>query len=206
MLPGSRPAEVRRLMPIYREAAKKLLHLRPTLKLVIPAANTVADLVSAELAAWPIPVHAVEGDELKYDAMKAATAALACSGTVTTELALAGCPMVVAYRISPLGHFVLKQVLTTRYATLFNVAAGEEIAPEFLQYDCTPDELAKALLHRLDDPALRRSQVARQNAALDRMGRGAPDPSGLAAEAVIETLKDRAACSWLKLGPGLDWA
>ncbi len=191
ILPGSRPAEVRRLMPIYREAVAKVLEVRPALKLVIPVAETVAALVKTNLAAWPMPVHAIEGDQLKYDAMRAATVALACSGTVTTELALAGCPMVVAYRISPLGHFVLKRVLTTKYATLFNVAAGAEVAPEFLQYDCTPDALAKALLTRLDDPQLRQAQVERQYAALNKMGRGLPDPSNLAADAVIEALEDR---------------
>jgi lipid-A-disaccharide synthase len=99
--------------------------------------------------------------------------------------------MVIAYRLGPLSHFILKRVLTTKYATLFNIAAGEAIAPEFLQYDCTPQALADALSLRLDDPTLRQTQIARQNVALDKMGRGGPDPSGLAADAVIEALRAR---------------
>jgi lipid-A-disaccharide synthase len=191
MLPGSRPGEIKRLMPIFREAAERLLKTHSNLTLVTPVAETVSDLVKAAFAAWAVPVHLVEGETLKYDAMRAATVALACSGTVSTELALAGCPMVIAYRLGPVSHFILKRVLTTKYATLFNIAADEAIAPEFLQYDCTPEALAKALTARLDDPGLRRTQVESQNAALNKMGRGGPDPSGLAAEAVIETLKAR---------------
>jgi lipid-A-disaccharide synthase len=191
ILPGSRPGEVHRLMPIYKGAIERLSAARPTLKFVLPVAETVSTLVKEALADWTVPLQVVQGDQLKYDAMRAATLALACSGTVTTELALAGCPMVVAYRIGPISHFILKRVLTTKYATLFNIAAGEAIAPEFLQYDCTPEALAEALALRLDDPTLRRTQIARQNAALERMGRGGPDPSSLAADAVIETLQDR---------------
>ena len=191
VLPGSRPGEVRRLMPIYKEAIEQLSVSRPTLKFVLPAADTVSAMVADALASWTAPVSLLKGDHLKYDAMRAANVALACSGTVSTELALAGCPMVIAYRVGRVSHFVLKRVLTTKYATLFNIAAGEAIAPEFLQYDCTPAALAKAVGERLDDPALRQDQVERQTAALVTMGLGGPDPSGLAAEAVIETLKER---------------
>jgi lipid-A-disaccharide synthase len=191
ILPGSRRGEVKRLMPIYKIAVERLSHDRPSLKFVLPVADVVAGLVRDALSDWRVPIHVVEVETLKYDAMRAATVALACSGTVTTELALAGCPMVVAYRLGPLSHFILKRVLTTKYATLFNIAAGEAIAPEFLQYDCTPENLADALAARLDDPALRSRQIERQNAALEEMGRGGPDPSGLAADAVIETLKAR---------------
>ena len=191
ILPGSRPGEIQRLMPVYKKTVERIFAARPSLKVVLPLAETVAGLVQSALADWTVPIHVVQGDEAKYDAMRAATVALACSGTVTTELALAGCPMVVAYRLGALGHFILKRVLTTQYATLFNIAAGEDIAPEFLQYDCTPDALAKAVLDRLDDPALRQTQIKRQYAALDKMGRGGPDPSSLAADAVIETLGER---------------
>jgi lipid-A-disaccharide synthase len=191
LLPGSRPAEIKRLMPVYREVVERLASGRPSLKFVLPVAEVVSDQVHTALTDWGVKVHVVQGDPLKYDAMRAATVALACSGTVTTELALAGCPMVVAYRIGALSHFILKRVLTTQYATLFNIAAGEAVAPEYLQYDCTPQSLAGALALRLDDPALRQAQVERQYAALDKMGRGGPDPSDLAAEAVVETLRER---------------
>jgi lipid-A-disaccharide synthase len=189
LLPGSRRGEVGRLMPIYALVVERLARDRPHLKFVLPVAATVEAEVKAALRTWAIPVHLIEGDQGKDDAMRAASVALACSGTVTTELALAGCPMVVAYRVGRLTHLILKRLITTRFATLINIAVDDEIAPEFLQYDCTPNNLARALAERLDNAAVRQSQVERQDAALDLMGRGGPDPSALAAAAVIETLR-----------------
>jgi lipid-A-disaccharide synthase len=123
--------------------------------------------------------------------MKAATVALACSGTETTELAIAGCPMVVGYRLGGVTYAILKRLVRTRYLTLFNIAAQDAVAPEFIQDDCNGPDLAAALGARLDDADLRRRQVEAQFAALDRMGRGGPDPSEAAADAVLKILAAR---------------
>jgi lipid-A-disaccharide synthase len=131
-------------------------------------------------------------DQAKFDAMAAATVALACSGSVTTELALAGCPMVVAYRIGPITYFILRFLIRTRYITLFNIAARDAVAPEFIQGDCTGEALASAVAERLDNPDLRAHQIHAQNAALLKMGRGGPDPAEKAAEVVAGMLEARA--------------
>ncbi len=191
MLPGSRPAEVKRLGPVYAEIARRLHQDRPELLMVLPVAETVSALVEAEVKGWGAPVRLLYGDEAKYDAMAGASVALACSGTVTTELAMAGCPMVVVYKVGHLTHFILSRLLTTRYATLFNVAAGEEVAPEFLQHDCTPERVLAALQARLDDPAFAARQSLAQSEALNKMGRGHGDPSDRAAAVVIKALRDR---------------
>ena len=133
----------------------------------------------------------LEGEAAKRDAMRAATVALACSGTVTTELALAGCPMVVAYRLAPLTYAILKRLIRTKYVTLFNIAAQDFVAPEMIQDNCNGPALAREVARRLDDPDLRREQAARQNAALLKMGRGGPDPSDAAADAVLGLLRRR---------------
>ena len=186
VLPGSRPSEIERLLAPFEGAVARLRAAHPGLRVVVPVAATVADLLKPRLAAWAVPPDVVEGDALKLDAMAAATVALACSGSVTTELALAGCPMVVAYRVGPLTHLVLKRLVTTRYATLFNIAADSAVAPEFIQHACTPDALAAALAERLDDPVLRARQVQAQFAALEKMGRD-PDlaPAERAADVVL---------------------
>jgi lipid-A-disaccharide synthase len=189
VLPGSRPAEIERLSAPFEDAVHRLVAERPDLAIVIPVAPTVADLVRAKVAAWRTPVHIVEGDQLKYDAMKAATAALACSGTVTSELAMAGCPMIVAYRLGWATYLAGRVLYQQRYITLFNIAAGDAVAPEFIQHECNGPALAKALAERLDDPALRAAQVTRQNAVLETMGRGGPDPAERAADVVIEMLE-----------------
>lgn len=191
ILPGSRPAEIERMLPAFQDAATRLKAERPDLQLVIPAAPTVADKVKAGVAAWPHRAHVVEGESAKLDAMKAASVALACSGTVTTQLALAGVPMVVAYRIGPVTYAILKRLVRTRFITLFNIAADAAIAPELIQEDCTGPALAAEIARRLDDETLRRAQIRAQYAALDKMGREIPDPDAAAADAVLKVLAER---------------
>ncbi len=193
VLPGSRPGEIDRVLPPFAVAVARLKAERPGLNVVVPAADTVAAMVKAQVAAWPFVAHVVEGEDARRDAMKAATVALACSGTVTTELALAGCPMVVAYRLAPLTYAILKRLVRTKYVTLFNIAAQDFVAPELIQDACNGPALAREVALRLDDPALRAAQVDRQYEALDRMGRGGPDPNVVAAEAVIRLLPDHSA-------------
>lgn len=184
VLPGSRPSEIRRVLPPFADAVAQLQRDRPDLQVIIPAAPTVAAAVRSAVEIWPKKPFIVEGDRAKYDAMKAATVALACSGTVTIELALAGCPMVIAYKIDAL-TYALVNWLVRRPITLFNIAAKTMVAPEFIQEDCTGQKLAEAVVARLADPGLRETQAAKQLAALDIMGRGGPDPSTAAAEALI---------------------
>jgi lipid-A-disaccharide synthase len=191
ILPGSRPAEIERVMPAFEATVRLLKAERPGLHLVVPAASTVAEAVKARVAGWPHRAHVIEGEGGKLDAMKAATVALACSGTVTTELALAGAPIVVGYRLGPVTYAIVKRLIRTKYVTLFNIAAGEEIAPELIQSECTGPRLAQEVAKRLDDPALRQRQVAAQYAALDKMGRGGPDPSEAAADAVLRIVAER---------------
>jgi len=191
LLPGSRPGEIERVLPAFADAAALLKAERPNLHVVVPAAETVAEKVKARVADWPFSAHVVEGEGPRRDAMKAATVALACSGTVTTELALAGCPMVVGYRLAPLTHAILKRLITTKYVTLFNIAAQDFVAPELIQDDCNGPALAAEAALRLDDPALRSRQIERQFEALDKMGRGGPDPNAAAAAAVLQAIADR---------------
>jgi lipid-A-disaccharide synthase len=193
VLPGSRPGEIQRVLPPFEDAVNRLKAERPDLHILVPAAPTVAETVKARVAGWPHRAHVLEGDAAKLDAMKAATVALACSGTVTTELALAGVPMVVGYRLGPVTHALLKRLIRTRYITLFNIAAQAFVAPELVQDDCNGPALAREVAKRLDDPGLRQAQIGAQYAALDAMGRGGPDPSEAAADAVLKLVAERAA-------------
>lgn len=191
VLPGSRPSEIERILPAFEDAVNRLKAERPGLQVVVPVAPTVAGLVKARVAGWPHRAHVVEGETAKRDAMKAATMALACSGTVTTELALAGCPMVVAYRLAPITYAILKRLIRTKWVTLFNIAAQDWVAPEMIQDQCNGPALAREVALRLDDADLRRRQAERQSQALLKMGRGGPDPSDAAAAAVIAAVSMR---------------
>jgi lipid-A-disaccharide synthase len=191
VLPGSRPSEVRRMTPVYEQTIQKLRVSIPDLQVAVIVAATVKEDVTSRVAAWPFRVHLVDEDE-KYDAMKAATAALATSGTVSTELALAGAPMVIAYRIDGLSYALMKRLVTARHVTLFNIAADERIAPEFIQHDATPAKLARATGRLLTDPDFAADQARRQSEALRLMGRGEEDPAQLAADAVLRVIVAKA--------------
>ncbi|MDZ4371781.1 MAG: lipid-A-disaccharide synthase, partial [Phenylobacterium sp.] len=183
--PGSRPSEIQRVLPAFEDAVRILKAARPELCVVVPAAPTVAEAVRARVASWPEGCHVVEGETAKRDAMVAARVALACSGTVTTELALAGAALVVGYRLGPVTHTILKRLIRTKYVTLFNIAAQDFVAPELIQDDCNGPDLAREVALRLDDLELSRRQVERQSAALMTMGRGGPDPSEAAVDAIL---------------------
>lgn len=184
VLPGSRPGEIRLMTPVYEAAVAQLKAERPELEVAVVAAGTVATDVITRVAAWPFRAHLVSEAD-KYSAMKAATVALATSGTVSTELALADAPMVIGYRFQPLSYAIMKPFFTGKYATLFNHAADAEIARELIQKDATPERFAAEVGRLLDDPVSRADQAMRQTAALDLMGREGRDPSEIAAEAVL---------------------
>ncbi len=188
ILPGSRPSEIRLMTPIYEQAAIRLKAERTDLEVAVVAAGTVAEDVAARVGAWPFRAHLVEEAD-KYAAMKAATVALATSGTVSTELALTGVPMVIGYRFAPLSYAIMKPFFTGKYATLFNHAADEEIAKELIQTDATPERFVAEVARLLDDPSARADQAARQKAALDLMGREGRDPSEVAAKAVLAVVQ-----------------
>jgi len=191
VLPGSRQSEIDRLLPSFEDAVNRLKIERPDLTVVVAAAETVAEAVGTRVAGWTHRTHVVEGEAARLAAMRAATVALACSGTVTTELALAGCPMVVAYRLGALTAPIARLLIRTPYITLFNVAAQAFVAPELVQEKCTGEALAREIAARLDDAGLRARQIAAQHAALDIMRGGIADPVGAAADAVADVLRLR---------------
>lgn len=190
VLPGSRPSEIRRMTPVFEGAVGRLKRGRPDLEVAVVVADSVADDVMGRVATWPFRVHLVREAE-KKDAMTAATVALATSGTVSTELALAGAPMVIAYRLDGLSYVLMKRLVTANHVTLFNIAADDRIAPEFIQDEATPEVLAAAVERLLADPAQAAEQTRRQTEALNRMGRGGPDPDEAAADAVVKLIAAR---------------
>jgi lipid-A-disaccharide synthase len=190
--PGSRRGEVKRLLGPFADAVSRLRAGRTRLKVAVLAADAVSEEVTDGVKAWGSPVEVVRGEGRKQSAMAAATAALACSGTVTTELAMLSAPMVVAYRLDPLAHPIAKVLIRTPYITLLNVAAGRFVVPELVQTACTGGRLAAALAPLLDDPIVRRRQIREQADALGIMRGGVTDPSMAAADAVIVGLGAKA--------------
>ncbi len=185
VLPGSRRSETSRLLPVFADTVGRLAADRPTLRVVLPTVETVRDEVAAAIRPWPVPVTLVTGAAERYDAFAASRAALAASGTVALELALAGLPMVIGYRVARLTAALARRLLKIRYVSLPNLLMDRPVVPEYLQENCRPDRLAAALGRLMDDEAARSEQLAGLAAALDRLGRGQGSPSLRAAREVL---------------------
>jgi lipid-A-disaccharide synthase len=191
ILPGSRKSEISRTAPTLSDAATRLVErFGHRLKPVVLVSKSVAELVHSANLSWPSDTHFETKVEAKADLMSAADVALACSGTVTTELASQGCPMVVAYRMGPLTWFLADKFLyQPDYATLFNIAADKEVAPEFLQDQLTAENVAGAAGELLTNDQKRAKQIHEQFEALERMGLGGKAAPEIAADTLIELLK-----------------
>ena len=190
VMPGSRRSEVGRLLPIFGETLQRLAARVPGLVPVVPVAHSVAEAVRAATATWPVkPILVVETAE-KHDAFAAAEAALVKSGTSTLELALAGVPMVVAYRVNPLSAVIAKRLVKVKFAGLVNLLAGREVAPELIQERCTPPILEAALGRLLTNPV----EAAAQRMAFRDIAAGLAPPGmapSAAAAAEVLALADR---------------
>lgn len=185
ILPGSRASEIRRVGPTLWQAAE-LLDRDRDVRLLVVAAEAVRKAVVDQAP----PTARVVNEREKEDAFAAATIALAASGTVTTEVALQGTPVVVGYKFGWITWFVARFFLFKgKYATLMNVAADAEIAPELIQTKFTAQNVAAAAAPLLDDEDAREDQVRRQDEALALMGRGGTPAAEIAADAVLSVLK-----------------
>lgn len=155
VLPGSRLGEIGRLGKIFLEAARLVSESVPHLQVVVPAAN--ADCRAAlqplvDQAGFSTPPRLVDG--LAREAMVAADVVLLASGTATLEAMLAKRAMVVGYRVAPLTYRIVKafgMLKVERYA-LPNILAGSDVAPELMQDECTPQNLAAAVLNQFQHP------------------------------------------------------
>lgn len=185
ILPGSRAMEVSRLMPIFRRTAECMSEAIPDLRIVIPTVGTVSDLVHNGLSAWPARPIVVSGEAHRDEAFAASTVALAASGTVTLELAKAGVPMVVGYKVSPLTAFIVRRLINVRFASIINIVLDLPAIPEFLQADCRSEKLAGALRNLMVNPSARSSQLELCQRAIKQMSPKGLSPSQAAAEAIM---------------------
>ncbi len=152
LLPGSRKNELKYLLPTFKEAAEQIQTEVPNLFVVLPTVATVAARLKEELKDWSVPHVVVEGETERYNAFAASTVALAASGTVSIELAIAGVPHLIAYKVSPLTGYIARKLLKIRFVNLLNLLVDKEVIPELLQDKCTVDNVVSVLKELLADP------------------------------------------------------
>ena len=187
VLPGSRAGEVRRMLPIFGRALLLLKEKYPDLRIAIPVVDAVTSLVEDITRDWPVPEILIIDMAERFDAFAAADAAMAKSGTVTLELALAKVPMVVAYRISATSAFLVRRMgISVEHASLVNLLARRQVVPECLQEDCTPEKLAACVDEILGSEQVRAGQQQAFNEVIKALGDRTPPPSERAAMVVLD--------------------
>lgn len=185
LLPGSRDGELKRHLPVFRAVAERLSAQFPGLALTLPTTAALAPSLAEQTADWnPRPII-VTDDAEKRDALAASTVALVKSGTITLEVALAGVPMVVTYRVHPLSAWLLRRMIRVPYVTLINLLLDAPVIPELLQERCTPEALAGALETLLRDPQARAAQQNAAARAFALLGRDEPEAPSDKAAAIV---------------------
>ena len=192
VLPGSRRSEVARLMERFGQTVSRVQDRVGAIEVILPAVTHIAEEIRARASSWTVIPVIVTGEEARQRAFRRAHAALAASGTVTLELALADVPMVVAYRVDVFLR-VLKPFLLAKSIVLANLVLGENAVPEFLDSDATPDRLADALVPLLSDTPEREKQRAAFSVIRKRVRMDGGTASHHAAEVVLAAMRSASA-------------
>jgi lipid-A-disaccharide synthase len=192
VLPGSRRGEVRHHMATFGEALGRLQAIGLAFEVVLPTMPHLVEAVRAGVKSWPVVPQVAVGETEKRAAFRIARAALAKSGTVTLELALAGVPMVAAYRAGAVEAWIARRVIDVHSVILANLVVGENVVPEYLQEDCTSEKLSEALRDVLADTPLRRRQLEAFGRIDQIMSTGNVAPSVRAADIVLAAMRSRA--------------
>jgi lipid-A-disaccharide synthase len=184
-LPGSRKGEVTRLAPVFGEVVGRLKSAHPDLRVALPTVRGVAGLVRELTADWAVTPEIIEDPALKRGAFAAADVALAASGTVSLELAVNGCPMVIAYDMHPLTLWLMRRAALVGTVTLVNLVSDTRVVPEFIGPDCRAEKIVPALEVLLADPSAQASAMA---LTMERLGKGGVAPGLRAAQSVLTSV------------------
>ncbi len=193
LLPGSRAGEIERHLPLMLSGAELIRRSIPQVQFLLPLASTAPQgLVEALVHDWAgglrspgPPLKIIPGQA--YQALFAADLAIVASGTVTVEAALAGCPAIIVYRLSPLTYEVGKRIIRVDYIGMANLLARERLFPELIQEDFTPERLAQEVLSLIHTPG--RLEALRQGLARVVTRLGGPGASARAAEVALKLIK-----------------
>lgn len=191
VLPGSRASELARVAPAVMEAAQQVKVARPDTKLFVQPAETIRSAFEARFAGALDAFTLLEEGRVRHDAMAGADAVIACSGTVTSEVAMQGTPMVVCYRAGWLTWALARGFLYTKtHITLLNILNEDTaIVPEFVQTRQQPDLISAQILEWLDDPSALSAQRTRQTLALNRLIQTEIPAARVAAGAILDEFR-----------------
>lgn len=184
--PGSRNGEVKKIFPEFIEAINLLSQEKSNLKVAIPLADKTRDLVKQMAKSLKVESFFIEKEE-RESAFFSANYALAKSGTNTVELSLYKLPMIIAYKINFITHFLIKMMIKIKFANLVNLIANKEIIPEMLQKKCTGQKIYHQLKNLIEDESVAQKQISDSAVSLSIMGLGSAEKSS--SKATKEILK-----------------
>ncbi|MDR1339897.1 MAG: lipid-A-disaccharide synthase [Prevotellaceae bacterium] len=190
VLPGSRSSEIKRLIPVFREAIRMISTKVENLFVVIPTVETVAGEIGKAFKNSDIPCRIVTGRNERYAAFKQSIAAIAASGTVSLELASCKTPHLIAYKFNPLTNFLADILVNVKYANLINILSDREIIPEFTLYKCRANLIADKALELMDSNAAK-LMIRDMDEGLQKLRLPNMLPSEKAAEIVMEMIGKR---------------
>jgi len=192
ILPGSRLVEITKHLPIIEHTLDLLSKKCPVFQVVLPLADNVATRVKSVVQKWPYKITFTEGkDTSKYNAFAASDVALACSGTVALELALADIPYVTIYKMSLFSSIVARSFVRLKYVNLINILLNKEVVPELILEKCKPHLILPNLMKALTDREFRSEQRKYFKVALDLIAVEGQLPSERAAQAVLEVIDEK---------------
>jgi lipid-A-disaccharide synthase len=148
LFPGSRRQETRRLWPVFRDTARRLVAERPDLQVLVAAATG---------SEYPDASGIAVVRDRPAECFAAADAALSKSGTTTLEAALAGAPQVIAYRMNAMSYQMARRLVRVPHIGMVNLVAERRVAPEFVQHEASSEALAAALRPLLVDGSAERT-------------------------------------------------
>lgn len=189
VLPGSRVAEIKKLLPTYSVVLKALGEYIPHLRIIIPTLPHLVPLINKSIGST-LSYLIVTDEHEKYQAMRASQVALVTSGTTTLELALAQTPMVVAYKTSKITEWIIRPLLQTNHFALPNILAKREIVKEFIQEHCNPDNIYNELLMLLKNTAYKEQQQQQLRNLLPSLKNNHDTPSSEAAKIILRHCKN----------------
>jgi lipid-A-disaccharide synthase len=185
LMPGSRKSEVKRLLPTFLETVD-LLTVPKKIRVVIPTIPALKSEIEHMIATSKIKAIITDNEADKLAAYKASSATIVKSGTGSLEVALAGCPMVIAYKVNYISYRIVKHLVKIKYANLINLMLDEELIPEFLQAYCTSFLIAQKLDKIIADIAIQELQILHSLEVLKTLGLGDEQrPSQKAADRVL---------------------
>ncbi|MGI9501364.1 MAG: lipid-A-disaccharide synthase [Geminicoccaceae bacterium] len=189
LLPGSRLTEIKQHMPVLRATANRLWQRFPRLRLILPTLPSLAPVLRSMVEDWPIQPLILDERADRFDAYAASWLAIAASGTVTLELALANLPHITIYRTGAVTAWLARRMINVDHVNLVNLILNRPVVPEWLQEDCNPERIATSAVHLIEDTDHREAQKASLGEVM-AMLRGGDDspPSEQAARRVLKLL------------------